>query len=124
MDPTYPFGHGHSYAAFEYGDAEATDEQTVAVPVENVADRPGREVVQAYVRPPSAADADRPERELAGFEAVQLDAGERQTVELTLDDLAFSRYDTDSGWTVDSGTYTVEIGRSSRDVRTTVRVDR
>ncbi|WP_336358147.1 beta-glucosidase family protein [Haloarcula sp. CGMCC 1.6347] len=124
VDPTYPFGHGHSYATFEYGEAETTGEQAVAVPVENVADRPGREVVQAYVRPPSAAVADRPERELAGFEAVQLDAGERQTVELTLDDLAFSRYDTDSGWTVDTGTYTVEIGRSSRDIRTTATVDR
>ncbi|AUG48874.1 glycosyl hydrolase [Haloarcula taiwanensis] len=121
---TYPFGHGHSYATFAYGDAEITDEQTVAVTVENVADRQGREVVQAYVRPPSVEDADRPVRELAGFEAVQLDAGERQTVTLTLDDLAFSRYVPDSGWTVDSGTYTVEIGRSSRDVRTTVAVDR
>ena len=123
-DPTYPFGHGHSYAAFEYGDAEATAEQTVTVPVENVADRPGREVVQAYVRPPSVEGGDRPERELAGFEAVQFDAGERRTVELTLDELAVSRYDQDSGWTVDTGTYTVEIGRSSRDIRTTVAVDR
>ncbi|EMA10397.1 beta-glucosidase [Haloarcula vallismortis] len=123
-DPTYPFGHGHSYATFEYGDAEATAEQTVTVPVENVADRPGREVVQAYVRPPSVEGGDRPERELAGFEAVQLAAGERQTVELTLDDLAFSRYASDSGWTVDTGTYTVEIGRSSQDIRTTVPVDR
>ncbi|KAA9397902.1 glycosyl hydrolase [Haloarcula sp. CBA1130] len=123
-DPTYPFGHGHSYASFEYGEAETTDEQTVAVPVENVADRPGREVVQAYVRPPSVDGVARPSRELAGFEAVQLDAGERQTVELALDDLAFSRYDPDSGWTVDTGTYTVEIGRSSRDIRTTVPVDR
>ncbi|MDT3435631.1 glycoside hydrolase family 3 C-terminal domain-containing protein [Haloarcula sp. 1CSR25-25] len=124
VDPTYPFGHGHSYATFEYGDAEATAEQTVAVPVENVADRPGREVVQAYVRPPSVDGVDRPDRELAGFAAVQLDAGERRTVELSLDDLAFSRYDPASGWTVDTGTYTVEIGRSSRDVRTTVTVER
>mgnify|MGYP000023548151 FL=1 len=124
VDPTYPFGHGHSYATFEYGDAETTGEQTVAVPVENVDNRPGREVVQAYVRPPSVAGVDRPARELAGFEAVQLDAGERQTVELALDDLAFSRYDPEDGWTVDTGTYTVEIGRSSRDVRTTATVDR
>ncbi|EMA24328.1 beta-glucosidase [Haloarcula argentinensis] len=123
-DPTYPFGHGHSYATFEYGEAEHTGERTVAVPVENVADRSGREVVQAYVLPPSVDGVDRPQRELAGFEAVQLAAGERQTVKLTLDDLAFSRYDPDSGWTVDTGTYTVEIGRSSRDIRTTLPVDR
>ena len=122
--PTYPFGHGHSYAAFEYGAVEVVDEQTVSVTVENVADRPGREVVQAYVRPPAVDGVDRPERELAGFEAVQLDAGQRRTVELALEDLAFSRYDPASGWTVDDGAYTVEIGRSSRDVRTTVTLDR
>jgi len=123
-DPTYPFGHGGSYATFEYGSAETTGERTVAVTVENVADRPGREVVQAYVRPPSVEGIDRLERELAGFEAVQFDAGERRTVELTLDELAFSRYEQGSGWTVDTGTYTVEIGRSSRDVRATAAVDR
>jgi len=123
-DPTYPFGHGHSYATFEYGDAETTGERTVAVTVKNAADRPGREVIQAYVRPPSVDGVDRPRRELAGFEAVQLDADEQKTVALTLDDLAFSRYDPNSGWTVDTGTYTVEIGRSSRDIRTTVPVDR
>ncbi|WP_336339292.1 beta-glucosidase [Haloarcula brevis] len=122
--PTYPFGHGHSYAAFEYGDAEVVDDQTVSVLVENVADRPGREVVQAYVRPPAVDGVERPERELAGFEAIRLDAGQRRTVTLSLDDLAFSRYDSDSGWTVDEGTYTVELGRSSRDVRTTVAFDR
>ena len=123
-EPTYPFGHGHSYATFEYGAVDAVDDQTVSVAVENVADRPGREVVQAYVRPPDVAGVERPDREFAAFEPVRLDAGERRTVTLTLDDLALSRYDTDGGWTVDSGTYTVEVGRSSRDVRATATLER
>ncbi|WP_440007394.1 beta-glucosidase family protein [Halomicrococcus sp. SG-WS-1] len=123
-EPTYPFGHGRSYADFRYGAAEA-DGDAVRVTVENRAERPGREVVQAYVRPPAAPDGvERPVRELAGAAAVELDGGETSTVEVDLDDLAFARYDPDDGWVTDSGAYAIEVGRSSRDVRTTVRVDR
>ncbi|WP_254271551.1 beta-glucosidase family protein [Haloarcula marina] len=122
-DPTYSFGHGHSYAAFEYGDPRV-DDGTVSIRVENVGERPGREVVQAYVRPPEDAPVDRPVRELGGFASVPLSPGESRTVTLTLDELAFSRYDSASGWTVDSGTYTVEIGRSAADIRGTVGVER
>ncbi|MBV0922573.1 glycoside hydrolase family 3 C-terminal domain-containing protein [Halomicroarcula limicola] len=123
-DPTYPFGHGRSYATFEYGDAVALDGGTIEVSIENVAGRRGREVVQAYVRPPSVDGIDRPHRELAGFESLSLSPGESRTVSLSLDDLAFSRYDTDRGWTVDTGEYTVEIARSAQDVRETVRIER
>jgi len=122
-EPTYPFGHGHSYASFEYSDPTVVSDATVEVRLENVADRPGREVVQAYVRPPAVEGIDRPERELAAFESVALDAGESRTVSLSLDELAFSRYDT-AGWTVDGGSYRVEIGRSVEDIRETVHLDR
>ncbi|WP_135303228.1 beta-glucosidase [Haloarcula amylovorans] len=122
--PTYPFGHGHSYASFEYGSAVAIDETTVELSVENVADRPGREVIQAYVQPPTLDDVERPRRELAGFESCSLAPGESRTVSLSLDELAFSRYDMDRGWTVDAGEYTVELARSARDVRETVTIDR
>ncbi|MBX0323680.1 glycoside hydrolase family 3 C-terminal domain-containing protein [Halomicroarcula sp. F13] len=124
VDPTYPFGHGHSYATFEYRDAVAVDRSTVEVGVENVAERPGREVVQAYVRPPDVDGVDRPVRELGGFESVSLDAGESRTVSLSLDELAFSRYDSRHGWTVDDGRYTVDVARSAGDVRASVDVDR
>ncbi|MFC6729732.1 glycoside hydrolase family 3 C-terminal domain-containing protein, partial [Natronoarchaeum mannanilyticum] len=120
--PTYPFGHGESYAAFEYGDATVEDD-VARVDVENVADRAGREVVQAYVRPPETG-VERPERELAGFAAVEVEAGDSKTVEIELSEMAFARYDEDAGWTVDEGTYEIEIGRSSRDVRSRVDVRR
>ena len=122
-EPTYPFGHGLSYAAFEYRDASvaaapagADDEHRATVTVANVADRDGREVVQAYVRPPTVDGVDRPVRELAGFAAVAVPAGEERTVEIALDDRAFARYG-ETGWRVDPGEYVVEIGRSSRDAR-------
>ena len=122
-EPTYPFGHGRSYATFEYRDASvaaapatAGHEYRAIVTVANASERDGREVVQAYVRPPAADGVDRPVRELAGFEAVAVPAGEERTVEFALDDRAFARYG-DSGWRVDPGEYVVEVGRSSRDAR-------
>lgn len=126
-EATYPFGHGESYAEFAYGDSELVEGESpeggvaVRVPVENVADRAGREVVQAYVRPPW--DDDRPVRELAGFASVEIGAGEEQSVEMALEGRAFSRWDSEEGWTVDPGTYTIEVGRSSGDLRATVPVE-
>lgn len=123
-EPAYPFGHGESYAEFRYGEVE-TDGSTVVVEVENVSDRPGREVVQAYVRPPAAPEGiERPVRELVGFESVEVDSGDSKRVEVELDERAFARYDPEKGWTTDPGSYTVEVGRSSRDVRTTAAFER
>ncbi|MFC6905212.1 beta-glucosidase family protein [Halalkalicoccus tibetensis] len=123
-EPAYPFGHGKSYAEFRYGEVE-TDGSTVGVEVENASERAGREVVQAYVRPPAAPEGvERPVRELAGFESVEVDSGESQRVEVELDERAFARYDPEEGWTTDPGTYTVEVGRSSRDIRVTAEFER
>ncbi|MFC5278049.1 beta-glucosidase [Halorubrum rubrum] len=131
-EPTYPFGHGRSYAAFAYRDAaldideegDADGDVAVTVTVENVADRAGREVVQTYVRPPRVAGVDRPVREFAGAESVVVAAGETETVTVGLNDLAFSRYDPADGWTVDAGEYAVEVGRSARDARIELTVER
>lgn len=122
-DPTYPFGHGESYADFAYGEPEILEGQergvAIRIPVENVADWAGREVVQAYVRAPWSDD--RPVRELAGFASIEIDAGTERTVEMALEGRAFSCWDGE--WTVDPGTYTVEVGRSSGDPRATVPVE-
>lgn len=116
-EPTYPFGHGHSYADFAYEDL-SVDGGAVEVTVTNDSDRDGHEVVQAYVEAPEAPDdLERPPRELAAFEAVEVAADDSETVELELDDRAVGRYDADAGWTVDAGTVTVRVGRSSRDLR-------
>jgi beta-glucosidase len=100
IDPLFPFGHGLSYAEFDYRDLDIDDEGkgrlTVTATVENVADRTGREVVQVYLGetdPPVA----RPPREFAGFEALELAAGEEQTVTVELDDRAFAYYDERAG---------------------------
>ncbi|MFC7131144.1 hypothetical protein [Haloferax chudinovii] len=38
------------------------------------------------------------------------------TVDADLDDLGFSKYDETAGWTALEGPFTIEVGRSARDV--------
>ncbi|WP_227379002.1 beta-glucosidase [Haladaptatus halobius] len=122
--PLFPFGHGHSYASFEYGESAVErdgDEVTVTVPVRNVGTRPGKEVVQVYVHdedPP----VPRPPRELKGFETVRLDPEERRRVSVTLDRDAFAYYDEDEGWVVSERRFTLLVGRSAREIRDRVSV--
>jgi beta-glucosidase len=119
--PTYPFGHGCSYASFAYRDLTVTDEGTVELTVENTSDRDGREVVQSYVCPPESA-IERPERELGGFATVDVAAGQSERVRIDLDDRAFSYYD--DGWILESGEYRIEVGRSARDYVRSVSLTR
>jgi len=124
VDPLFPFGHGLSYAVFEYDDLaveRVADGFEVSLRIQNTSDRPGREVVQAYVSPPETP-ADRPERELGGFQSVRLDAGETRRVDLSIPERAFARYDGREGWTLDPGEYAVTVGRSSREGRVTERL--
>ena len=125
----YPFGHGLSYTDFEYTNLTLSASElaegsslTARVTVKNTGALAGKEVVQLYVAPP-ADGMFRPVRELRAYAKVELAPGESKTVELTLDRRAFAYYDAQAGdWRVDSGTYTVEIGSSSRDIRLTQTV--
>lgn len=117
--PLWPFGYGLSYTAFAYVNLQlsadsvrAADSLVVAVDVTNTGSRAGDEVVQLYLRDDAASVA-RPVRALKGFRRVTLQAGERQTVRLTLrpDDLAL--YDRTMRKVVEPGTFTVFVGGSS-----------
>ena len=117
---TYPFGYGLSYATFDVHDATVakTGPRTaeVTVTVTNTSDVAGAETVQVYVAPPKVKVA-RPVHELKGFAKVALEPGESKNVTIALDDRAFAywseRFD---DWHVEGGTYTVEVGVSSRDI--------
>ena len=115
-DPLFEFGHGISYADFEYGDVTLTkptigphETTTVRVPVANVSDRPGTDVVQAYVTD-HASSRITPVRELRGFERVSLDGGEAATVEIELSATELGRIDRDGLRQSDAGAYSVHVG--------------
>ncbi|MFT4294182.1 MAG: glycoside hydrolase family 3 C-terminal domain-containing protein [Micropruina sp.] len=121
LDVRFPFGHGLSYTTFEYGDAAArvteSGDVLVTVPVTNTGAVAGREVVQAYVSLPGSA-VQRAPRELKGFRSVLVEAGQTVDVEVLLrhEDLAYWDLRVDR-WVVEPGRYTVEVGASSRDLR-------
>ena len=121
--PLFPFGHGLGYTTWSYELLEAGAlvlaagaDLTISVTVRNTGDRPGGEVVEAYVACP-AADG-RPVRVLGAFGRVAAGPGELARVTLTLPARVFGRYDTEMAqWTWPSGEFTIAVGRSSRDLR-------
>ena len=127
--PHFPFGHGLGYTTWAYESAAADapvlapgDDLGVTVVVRNTGRRTGREVVQAYLEPPTA-DPGRPVRALAAFAAVTAAPGEPAEVRLTVPARSFARYDEAAGaWVRPSGEYTVRIGRSSADLPLHLRV--
>ena len=129
MDVLFPFGHGLSYTTFEYTDlwlssGEITDEQTLTatVTVRNTGDRTGKTVIQLYVSDVESTPL-RPVRELKGFEKVELTPGQTKQITFTLDKRSFAYWNQEiQDWHVESGTFRIEIGQSSRDIRLTESV--
>jgi beta-glucosidase len=154
IDVAFPFGHGLSYSRFEIGAPELSsstfgpgEQLQVRVPVTNVGDRAGAEVVQLYVAP-RRPKAFRPPKELKAFAKVALAPGASTVVELELDDRSFARWSdpdpdlavlvermtvqaawmkppqgsSERGWIVDSGAHDLHIGRSSADIAHVVTV--
>lgn len=118
----YPFGYGLSYSTFAIdqvqvvADAHQPNTVQVSARVTNTSNRAGAEVVQVYVAPEQSAVA-RPVHELKGFAKVYLEAGASTTVTIELDSRAFAYWsERFNDWHVEEGTYTVEVGTSSRDI--------
>lgn len=115
----YPFGYGLSYTTFTYSDLKV-DGRAVSVCVTNSGAVKGAEVTQLYIAPPKNG-LFRPEKELKGFARVELKPGESKTIEFSLDDRSFAVWN--DGWTIPGGTYTVQIGASSRDIRLKTEIE-
>jgi beta-glucosidase len=121
VEPRFPFGHGLSYARFEYG-ALAVAGDEVRLELRNAGARAGGEVVQLYVAP-IAAGPSRPPQQLAAFAKVELVPGEAKTVVLRPDPRAFSCWDAKQrAWRRAPGVYELRAGRSSRAIRATARL--
>jgi len=57
-------------------------------------------------------------RELKRFQRIELKPGESKTVRFTLDRAAFSYWSAEKkGWVADPGTFEIQVGSSSRDIR-------
>jgi beta-glucosidase len=124
-DALYPFGHGLSYTTFSLDQFKVTaatldpgETVRVSVVVANTGNRAGAEVVQLYVVPP-ASPVKRPNKQLAGFQRVELKPGERKTVtfELPFTQAAFWYWDGEARrFVCQPGTAKIFVGNSSANL--------
>jgi len=131
----YYFGHGLSYTTFKYSNlrinppavslssrgsmnvsAGANSKITVSVDVINTGARAGDEVVQLYVHE-LVTSVTTYEKNLRGFERINLAPGETKTVLFTLtrEDLAI--WNQQMKFVVEPGKFKVMIGSGSEDIR-------
>lgn len=118
----YPFGHGLSYVDFEYSDLTLKSSAKgvkVSFNLTNTGGMEAEEVIQIYAGRPESAIT-RPEKELAGFQRVTLQAGETKNVMVDIDKEVFRHWDEASDWwTVEKGAADFYVGSSSDDIRLT-----
>ena len=109
--PLYPFGYGLSYTEFEYADLQINGME-VSCKVTNVGPCDGDEVVQLYVRDEVASVAPAAKL-LKGFQRIHLQQGESVRVTFQLTERDLSVYDSQKGWLLEPGEFTVMVGGGS-----------
>lgn len=119
----YPFGYGLSYTTFEYSKPAVKvngNKITVQVTIKNSGKTAGKEIAQVYVAAPQGT-IEKPQHELKGFAKTrELKPGESQTLTIQMEKRDLASFDeANSRWLTEAGTYTFEIGASSRDIRGT-----
>lgn len=127
--PRYPFGYGLSYTQFAYSNLTLSEAEVhlpsvlkLTVDITNTGEVYGKDIVQLYLAHPHSKQP-RPPQELKGFAKVALQPGETKSVEFVLEERDFACYNPEYGeWSAESGSYTIRIGASSRDIRLTADV--
>lgn len=118
---SYPFGYGLSYTTFGYSDIKAIDngdKVSVSVTITNTGRYVGKEVAEVYVTAPKGA-IEKPAQELKAFAKTRsLQTGESQTLTMDIDKADLASFNTkQSAWIADKGTYSFNVGASSRDIK-------
>ena len=119
----WAFGHGLSYADFDYLSATISKEDygndeeiEVTVTIRNTGDCDGLEVPQVYVRDVISSVV-MPVQELKGFEKVLIKKGETVQVKITIPVSELALYNKDMEKVIEPGAFELQIGRASDDIR-------
>lgn len=115
----FPFGFGLSYTEFKYSKLkidQIKDTLKVSFKIKNIGKVKGKEIAQVYVSQKGPMIF-KPEKELKGFEKIELEPGEEQEVVIKLDRSSFEYYNVkEKRWSVENGKYYILIGKSSRNI--------
>lgn len=117
----HEFGFGLSYTQFEYSDLslslDSDKNVTAEFSVRNTGGLAGAEVVQLYftrINPGFSG----PIRQLAGFDRLAFNAGEKRRIKIVVPVKELKHYDAAAGdFTLAGGEYRFSIGASSADIR-------
>ena len=123
-DVAYPFGFGLSYTTFAFSKpvvkAKGKNAVEVSITVKNTGSVSGKEVAQVYVKAPKGK-LEKPAQELKAFAKTnELQPGESQVLTMTIPVRMLASFDeANSQWLTEAGTYTFNIGNSSRNIAAT-----
>ena len=125
LTPLFPFGYGLSYTTFSLTNPQLTATTSganigfqVTFDLQNTGTRAGTEVAQVYLGLPQSTGES---KRLVGWQKAALTAGQQQslTIQVSASDTShpFEYWDVSTqAWTIVSGTYTVYLGNSSRNL--------
>ena len=127
IDVSYPFGFGLSYTTFDLSNLNTTiknDTISVMVTVTNSGSLAGKEVLQIYTSKPDT-NIDRPLKELRTFAKTKsLKSEEAATVSFQIPVSELSYWSEEaSQWILEKGSYSIQVGASSRDIRLSMEVE-
>ena len=122
VKPLFPFGFGLSYTTFQYAKPTVNVQDgkiVVEATITNTGSVAGKEVVQAYVSAPKSKQMEKPLKELKGFSKTGLlQPGQSGNIRITIPCERLASWDeTTHQWLLDKGTYTIQLGASSADIR-------
>ncbi|MDO5014726.1 MAG: glycoside hydrolase family 3 C-terminal domain-containing protein [Clostridia bacterium] len=114
----YPFGHGLSYADFEYSDIKIDKKLNVTFNIKNISDTKAFETAQVYISFVGDSKIYRPTKVLKGFQKVELEAGQTKSVTIKLFHDSFEYFSlSENKFIIEKGHYKILVGSSSKDIR-------
>jgi len=126
-EPLYAFGHGLSYARFEYGNARLASKSIAAdgtvkvtFTIKNTGKYDGDDVPQIYYRHVDSR-VEQPKLALCGFARVNVKQGESKTVTVEVPAARLRYWDTQTRqYVVEPGAYEILVAAASDDIRQTL----
>jgi len=122
-DALFCFGHGLSYTSFNYWGLEIKTREVkegepveISVQVSNTGEVTGKEVVQLHIRD-KVSSVTTPVKSLKGFKKIELAPGDTKQVEFKVDFDELSLWNIEMQRVVETGTFEVQIGSYSEDIR-------
>jgi len=123
IEPAFCFGYGLTTTELSWGNVSsdaAASATTISVPISNVGDRAGVEVVQVYAHR-QVSTVVRPQQILVGFAKVTVEPGQTAVAEVVVEHADLRHWDPAAhSWVLEPGEVELRIAKHSRNVHDTV----